>query len=94
MSTFFCKRTLAVEPSNEIHGEPEGSEPKKMRLSLKTTKQQQSSLLKFFSSGTANSVKESVSSSNSLDTKKSEGDEINLLILYNHYLLTGISIFR
>ncbi|XP_046636835.1 DNA-(apurinic or apyrimidinic site) endonuclease 2-like isoform X2 [Daphnia pulicaria] len=74
MSTFFCKRTLAVEPSNEIHGEPEGSEPKKMRLSLKTNKQQQSSLLKFFSSGTANSVKESVSSSNSLDTKKSEDD--------------------
>ena len=82
MSTFFCKRTLAVEQSNEIHSEPEGSEPKKMRLSLKNTKQQQSSLLKFFSSGTTNSVKEAVSSSFSqFDTKKSEGDEINPLIL-------------
>jgi hypothetical protein len=72
MSTFVCKRTLAVEQPNEIQNKSEGSEPKKMRLSLKTTKQAQSSLLKFFSSGT---VKESVSSLNSHFVSSKEGDK-------------------
>jgi AP endonuclease-2 len=79
MSTFVCKRTLtSVEQSNEIEKESEGSEPKKMRLSMKTTKQQQSSLLNYFSMGTTNSVKESVSNSNlSCDTSKLKGNEMN-----------------
>jgi hypothetical protein len=74
-----CKRTLtSVEQSNEIEKESEGSEPKKMRLSMKTTKQQQSSLLNYFSMGTTNSVKESVSNSNlSCDTSKLKGNEMN-----------------
>ena len=62
----------------QIEKESEGSEPKKMRLSMKTTKQQQSSLLNYFSMGTTNSVKESLSNSNlSCDTSKSKGNERN-----------------
>lgn len=47
MSGFMCKRSLAIEPSDELQSTQEVSEPKKMRLSQKTTKQQ-SNLRSFF----------------------------------------------
>ena len=79
MSTFVCKRTLTVEHPSGILNESEGSQPKKMRVSLKTTKQQQSSLLNFFTSRTTNNVRESVSSNIHFDTKKLVGNDINNL---------------
>ncbi|XP_032790363.2 DNA-(apurinic or apyrimidinic site) endonuclease 2 isoform X1 [Daphnia magna] len=79
MSEFICKRSLAVGSADELQSKPDVSEPKKTRLSQKTTKQQ-SSLLNFFASTSVTShenvsslqfVSSTTESTNSFDCNKS-----------------------